>query len=136
MPGPYTPAPLDASSVTVTSLAGYVLTELKKLSSLSRSPERDTAGSVTVTSNYTAKPSDALIRVDASGGAVTITLPAASSMIGSRLTVKRLNAGANAVTVSATDLIDGSATATLASQYARMTVLGIRSGTASTYDIV
>lgn len=136
MPGPYNPGPLEPASISLAGLGAYVLTELRKLAALSKTAERDTAGSTTVTSNYTIRPSDAVVRADATGGAITLTLPAAQSMVGNRVTVKRLNSGANLVTLSAADLIDGSATAVLASQYARVTVLGVRDGTDVSYDIV
>lgn len=77
---------------------------------------------VTKTSNYTVTESDRdkLILVDASGGAVTITLLAAATAgDGFRVAIKKIDNSANAVTVdgNASETIDGAATATISTQY-------------------
>jgi microcystin-dependent protein len=74
-------------------------------------------------SNYTAVIGDIgkVINVDATGGAVTITLPtAATAGDGGQLYVRKTDASANAVTIQTVgaDTIDGSSTATISSQYA------------------
>ncbi len=71
------------------------------------------------TANYTATSSDYLLLVDATAGAVTITLPAASSSSGMVLIVKKTDSGANAVTVDANgaETIDGVTTVGLTTQY-------------------
>lgn len=79
----------------------------------------------TVTANYTVSDGDdELILVNASGsggaggGAVTITLPSAAQR-GRRLWIKKVDASANSVTVSAQagQTIEGAASITLSSQY-------------------
>ena len=135
---PYQPGPLEASAISLPGLAAYVFTELKKLATMSRTPERELVGSVTVSIDYAASPGDAVVRVDATGNPVTVTLPLASSVVGQRMTVKRLNGGSNDVTVAASgsDLIDGAADVTLAAQYDTVTVVSVRDGTDYSWDIV
>lgn len=61
---------------------------------------------------------DEIVYVDASGGAVTITLPDARRFWGYSFTVKKLDASVNAVTLDGDGaLIDGAATYPLAAQY-------------------
>jgi hypothetical protein len=69
-----------------------------------------------VTGDYTATINDAFIPVDASGGAVTITLQPAAEAEGKRLTVKKTDVSGNTVIVSGVS-IDGSATAVISTQY-------------------
>ena len=73
----------------------------------------------TKTADYTALTSDFVLLCDASSGALTITLPSVASNPGNPFYVKRLNSGANTVTIAAvgSDLIDGSSTAVLNSRY-------------------
>ncbi len=52
----------------------------------------------TVTANYTVVASDSTVLVDATAGAVAITLPTASSVAGMKLRVSKIDASANAVT--------------------------------------
>ena len=69
---------------------------------------------------------ETVILANATGGAFSVTLPPSNpDTINRCITVKRLNAGVNAVTIAAqgTDLIDGAATQALALQYAALTVL-------------
>jgi hypothetical protein len=81
-------------------------------------------GTVTKTSAYTATASDFTIRVDASGGAVTITLPAAASHTGRLYRIKKVDGSANAVTIdgNAAETIDGAATQSTTTQYASFTI--------------
>jgi hypothetical protein len=71
------------------------------------------------TAAYTALISDEIIIADASSAAFTITLPTAVGKTGQTYTIKRINAGANAVTVGTTSSqnIDGAATYALSMQY-------------------
>ena len=71
------------------------------------------------TSAYTALVSDEIITGDATSAAFTITLPTAVGKVGQTYTIKRINAGANAVTVGTTSSqnIDGAATYALSMQY-------------------
>ena len=63
---------------------------------------------------------ETVILADATGGAFAVTLPPSNSeTINRDVHIKRLNAGVNAVTITAagTDTIDGAATQVLAIQY-------------------
>ena len=73
---------------------------------------------VTVTSNFTASDINSVVLVDATSGAKTITVPTASSMNGKQLKFKKIDASANAVTISASgsEKIDGASTKSLATQ--------------------
>lgn len=85
---------------------------------------------VTKTGAYTIITTDHTIFADATGGAFTITLPTAASSYdavnscGDFYIIKRINTGANVVTVQANgvELIDGANTAPIISQYASITV--------------
>jgi hypothetical protein len=72
-----------------------------------------------ITADYSATENDAVILADATSGGITITLPVAVGMAGKALTVKKLDATANTVTVdgAASETIDGAATHVLSSQY-------------------
>ena len=63
-------------------------------------------------------------RVNATGGAVTATLPTATSAAGKHFTIKKIDASGNAVTVDGdgAETIDGAATYSLATQYKSVTV--------------
>ncbi len=62
---------------------------------------------------------DSTILADATGGAFAVTLPSAALCKGRQYVVKRMNAGANNVTVTpaGAETIDGAATAVLTAQY-------------------
>ena len=76
----------------------------------------------TVTTTYTATDDDSTILADATGGSFTITTPIAAHRQGRQYTFKRLNSGANAVTLSSSPNIDGASTYVLSSQYAKVTI--------------
>lgn len=63
----------------------------------------------TKTANYTATGADDVILADTSGGAFTITLPAAASLSGKKITIKKVSADGNTLTIdrSGSNLIDG-----------------------------
>lgn len=67
---------------------------------------------------------DNLVRVDATSGAVVVTLPLAENFIGRRFSIKRVNAGGGTVSVVPTspELLDGSASAVFLAANATMTV--------------
>lgn len=95
----------------------------------------DRAGSIeSVSESATMALSEQVYFVDATDGAVTITLPAAdeSSM---RLSIKKIDSSANAVTVAAagSDTIDGAATKSLASQYDAVEV--VSDGSSAWYEL-
>lgn len=67
---------------------------------------------VAKTANYTATAADEVILVDATSGAVTITLPAAAGVSGRRYTVKKTDLGLNTITIdpNGSELIDSALT--------------------------
>ena len=71
------------------------------------------------TAAMTVEASQFYIRVDATGGARTITLPSASTCSGRQILVAKIDSSGNAVTVAraGTDTIEGSNTISLASQW-------------------
>jgi hypothetical protein len=74
----------------------------------------------TKTGAYTATSSDDLILCDASGGAFTVTLPAASTNSGLILTIKKTDSSlANKITIdgNGSETIDGATTKKLCTQY-------------------
>lgn len=77
----------------------------------------------TKTTTYTAVAGDVLL-CDASGGAFTVTLPAAATVSGSSISVKKSDASANAVTIdgAGAETIDGAATLALSTQYEAVTL--------------
>lgn len=85
---------------------------------------------VNTTSAYTIAEQIFYIRVDATSGAVTITLPKAATYLGRRILVKKVDASANAVTVSRTgsDTIEGSNTVSLAAQWDSLYIIAGASG--------
>lgn len=74
----------------------------------------------TITASDTASVLDQTVLGDATAGAVVLTLPTPASCAGLMLTVKKIDASANAVTVGAT--VDGVTNPTLTTRYAGMTV--------------
>ncbi len=75
---------------------------------------------VSKTGNYTVTSQDEVVIVDATSGAVTITLQSAATRGGNPLKVKKIDNTANAVTITraGSDLIDGATTYVLGTQYA------------------
>jgi len=85
---------------------------------------------VSKTANYSASYFDELIEVDATGGAVTITLPLLADSGGQLLIVKKVDASANAVTVDgfAAETVDGAANTVLSSQWDGVMLVNTASG--------
>jgi len=82
--------------------------------------------------NYTVEYHVDTVIVDASGGAVTITLPEISNCGEGRIIrIVKIDSSANAVTISCsgTDTIEGSASITLANQYDKALLQTINSST-------
>jgi hypothetical protein len=77
------------------------------------------AATVTKTAAYTATSSDFTILCDATTAAFSVTLPAAAAHPGRIYNVKKIDVSANAVTIQANgaELIDGSNTKVIGSQY-------------------
>lgn len=82
-----------------------------------------TFSSQTITTNITLSSSDDVVLVDATVGPVTVTLAPAADRQGLKVSVKKVDSSANAVTVAAngSETIDGAATKDLASQYDNLT---------------
>ena len=78
---------------------------------------------VTATGNVVS--GDYLIVADATGGAITMTLPPAALVPGRIYAFKRINSGANAVVIdpSGAETIDGAATYTLSAQWNSVTIM-------------
>lgn len=76
---------------------------------------------VGVTSTYSVLPSDYV--VDCTSGTFTVTLPTATDMPGRTYIVKNSGAGVITVATSLGETIDGSGSATLATQYESITVV-------------
>lgn len=78
-----------------------------------------TRSSVAKTANYTLVIKDRGVFVDASGGAVTITLPTAASAKNVQYFIKKIDSSVNAVTVDGdgSETIDDSTTQVISSQY-------------------
>lgn len=86
----------------------------------------------TVRHSYTSSSSDITLaatyevaNIDASGGGITITLPAAANIAGRQYTIRKSDASANAVTVdgNASETINGAATYALTTQYQSVTIM-------------
>lgn len=72
----------------------------------------------TIISNTTLTDLDSIVLVDATSGAKTITLPDAATATGKQLNIKKIDASANAVTITpaGSQKIDGSSSYSLATQ--------------------
>ena len=75
---------------------------------------------ITITTSYTIESDMFYIRADATGGILTVTLPAANQYSGRQILIKKVDASVNAVTVgiTGTDTIEGAASVSLAAQWA------------------
>lgn len=73
----------------------------------------------TVTASYTADAGDSTILCNCSAGAITVTLPPASTVEAMTLCIKKTDGSVNAATIDAagTETIDGALTVTLAAQW-------------------
>lgn len=78
----------------------------------------------TITTTPTITASDHTLLCDATGAAIPIALPAASTLSGRVLAFKKIDATANTVTLAAdgVDLIDGAATLAITGQYDSYTI--------------
>lgn len=77
-----------------------------------------------ITASEALSKSDYTVLVDAVGGAVTVTLPAASSVNGQTYIIKKIDASGNAVTIDAAgaETIDGAATKATTTQWASYSI--------------
>lgn len=78
-----------------------------------------------ISSNTTLDGTHHAVICDASGGAFTVTLPAASGITGRIYHVKKTDSSGNAVTVdgNASETIDGGTTAALSAQYESVMII-------------
>ena len=83
------------------------------------------AAVVTKTAAYTLTAQDEIVLADASTAAFTVTLPTAVGINGRQYVIKRINSGANNVTVGTTSsqTIDGATTNILNTQYKAIRVV-------------
>jgi hypothetical protein len=78
---------------------------------------------ISITGNYSATIYDKLILVNATSGAITVTLPAPADAGNAVIEVKKTDSSVNAVTIShPTATIDGAASKLLSYQYDALTV--------------
>lgn len=79
----------------------------------------------TKTTTYGIAQDNEVVLCNATGGAFSVTLPAAAGCVGWIETVKKIDASANAVTVDpdASETIDGATTYSLAAQYNSVTIV-------------
>lgn len=82
-------------------------------------------GVTSQTAAYTVAENIFWVRVNATSGAVTVTLPVSATRKGRQIGVIKTDASGNAVTVSrsSSDVINGATTQSLASQYSRLVVI-------------
>jgi hypothetical protein len=80
---------------------------------------------LTTTSTSITAALDNVILCNATGGAITITLPAAASNTNKIYSIKKIDSSANAVTIdgNASETIDGSLTQVISSQYDCLTIM-------------
>ncbi|MDP7422811.1 MAG: hypothetical protein QGH40_13095 [bacterium] len=71
------------------------------------------------TAAYTLTDSDYFVAANATGGAITITLPTASGIAGRIYVIKKVDGSNNVITIAAagSEIIDGASTLVLESQY-------------------
>jgi hypothetical protein len=86
--------------------------------------------STLVTANYTMTADDRIIEVNASAGPVTVTLVPVSTFRGLKVTIRKADATANAVTIQAApgDTIDGAPSVTMSGQNDAFTLYAPLSG--------
>jgi hypothetical protein len=79
----------------------------------------------TKTSNYTVTTSDSFVLVNATSGAVTVTLPTSVGSDGRQYTIKKTDSTTNPVTVATTSsqTIDGASTYTLTTQFQLLNII-------------
>ena len=79
----------------------------------------------TCSADHSVTSTDSVLLCNAASQAITLTLPSAAGIAGRQYTFKRVNAGANAVTVAAaaTETIDGASTLVITTQYEHITIV-------------
>jgi hypothetical protein len=109
---------LSVLNAAIDSETGYKLNTTEIITS-GRILQNVKMNTVSKTANYTATATDHVILCDASGGAFTITLPAASGAAGVIYHIKKTDSSGNLVTIdaNASEAIDGDLTPDLTVQY-------------------
>ena len=104
--------------------SGSVLAAIYPVATTQNEPQSPEFPITAVSSNYTATVYDQTILGNATGGNISITLPANVDVSGKLFNIKKTDASANTVTVtpSGAATIDGAATYTLAAQYSGITI--------------
>jgi hypothetical protein len=116
---PYTKRPLNASDVG--QLVERLTVELGNIERAIR--DAPLVATRTVTTDTLLSLSDGLCLVDATAGAVTITLPALPAAGGYRLSVKKIDAVNNVTVDGGAANIDGAGTAVITTQYDSVTFI-------------
>lgn len=107
------PVPPDA-----TALPGWLSQELQTIQAAIRPPT-----SLNVTADFLASPIYRFLECDTSNGSFTVTLPDASRVHDMEITLKKVDAAANTVTiVTLGGLIDGATSTTLANRWGSKTL--------------
>lgn len=133
-------APTDTTDLDASTSAHGLLKKLPNngalyLSGTGSFTDPRKVGYYEIATSGTASATAGLILVDATAGAVAVTLPDAEASNYWRVTIKKIDPSANAVTITAagTDLIDGAATKVLATQYASCTIIAAWTDLAEEY---
>ena len=110
--------PIAYSTFASSSLYGTVHAHAAVVTGVVTGTTATVGGTIrTVTATGLVLPTDGTIRADSTAGAITLTLPITPDD-GQVVIVKKIDASANAVTINGNgNLIDGSATKTIAAQY-------------------
>lgn len=118
MPDIYNPRPVPPMKGPG-ELVAWVAQEFRLVAEAIRAVAGERARARRVTADTKVEHQDGIIGADATGGAITVTLYDPAQFPGRKVTVKRLNAGANAVTIAAPGAatIDGAASVNLTVQY-------------------
>jgi hypothetical protein len=91
-----------------------------------------------VTASTTMTDADDTLLVATAGGAVTVTLMVASTVLGRRFTVKKMDASANNVVLdgNGSETLDGAANITWNTQYTSYTVQAVMTASPATFNWV
>ena len=97
-------------------------------------------GTATFSANHTISEFDSTVRMDTSGGALTVTLPAASTLpLGRIWTLRKVDSSANAVSVALAtgDTLDGATSYSLTTQWQTITIqIASTASGAGVWDII
>jgi hypothetical protein len=111
--------------VTASSIPSWIRAAATVINNLQQAVGTVTRRAVrTVATDYTFVSADYLVLIDATAGAVTVTLPAV--VVGKQIAVKRIDGSANVVTIAGP--VNGVTSQTLAAQWAGLSLIGATSG--------